>query len=189
MTPPRIIAITGHARHGKDTLADYLVIRYGYAKYSLAAPLKAAACAMFGWSACDIETEKDCIDARYGITPRQVLQALGTEFGQRTLCDMFPAFASATGRKLWIRSLLARSASEPRLVISDMRFPHEAEEAKAAGAYIIKVVRPSWPVDLSHESESAVAQITPDTIITNGADIPALDRQLDVLMHYLEGIA
>jgi hypothetical protein len=184
---PRLIAITGHSRHGKDTIADHLIIRHGYAKYSLAAPLKAAACAMFGWNPSELEELKDWTDERYGITPRQVLQALGTEFGQRTLSDMFPDFAETTGRKLWVRSLLARAASEPFVVISDLRFPHEAEEVKAAGGIIIKVQRTGWPVDLTHESESAVADVVPDWIVQNDSDIPALDRKIDQLMFNFGG--
>jgi hypothetical protein len=176
MRPPRLVAITGHSRHGKDTIADYLIIRYGYAKYSLAAPLKAAACAMFGWSPDALEGGKDTPDARYGISPRQVLQALGTEFGQFTLCEMFPEFARVTGRKLWVRSLLARCQAEPLAVISDLRFPHEAEEVRAAGGYIIKVRRP-WPVDLGHESEAAIAEVREDIAVENDSTIAALDAK------------
>jgi len=184
---PRIIAFTGNARHGKDTCAAHLVRRYNYARFSLASPLKAAACAMFAWSPWQIESRKDEIDPEYGISPRQVMQALGTDFGQYLLKKNYPEFARVTGRKLWVKALLARAKDEPLVVISDLCFPHEAEEIHKQGGIVIRVWRPGYPVDKSHESEAAVCRVSEDFLASNDGTIEELERQLDEIMLQLLG--
>lgn len=183
MSLPRLVALCGHARHGKDTAADYLARRYGYARYSLAAPLEAAVCELFGWDPAEIEAKKGDMDPRYGLSPRQALQALGTEYAQRSLCRLFPAFRETTGRGLWVKRLLERSASEPLVVVSDCRFPHEEQAIHAAGGMVIRVYRPGCPIDLSHESERAVAHVHEDALAVNGGTIEDLERELDTIMH------
>jgi hypothetical protein len=186
---PRIIALCGHARHGKDTIAEHLAARYGYARYSLAAPLKAAVLELFGWAPADLEGEaKERIDPRWGLSPRQALQALGTEYGQAGLCTLFPEFARVTGRKLWIRRLLERAGGEARVVVSDCRFPHEAEEIHAAGGIVVRVHRPSWPVDLTHESERAVSRCRDDYLVVNSGSLDDLRLEVDRLMHQIGGL-
>lgn len=189
MSLPRLVALCGHARAGKDTAALYLEARYGYARYSLAAPLKAAVCDLFGWDAADLERIKDDIDPRYGLSPRQALQALGTEYAQRSLCRLFPVFAMTTGRGLWVKRLLERSVGESLVVVSDCRFPHEEEAIHAAGGVVIRIHRPGLPVDLSHESERSVAHVHEDALAVNGGSIEDLERELDTIMHDLGGLA
>lgn len=44
-----MIGICGKARSGKDTMAERLVLNYGYTRYAFADPLKAAVNEMYGW--------------------------------------------------------------------------------------------------------------------------------------------
>ena len=100
-----IIAITGYKQSGKDTIAKYLCEKYGYVQYSCASPIKEAAKDMFNWTDEHVNGElKEVLDPRWGIMPRQVLQSLGTEYGQFMLSKMYPLFAEITGRKLWVRN-------------------------------------------------------------------------------------
>lgn len=189
MPLPHIIAITGNAGHGKDTCAEYLSVRYGYARYALAEPIKEAVLPLFGWDAQRIQGEgKEQVDPRYGISPRQALQALGTEFAQEDLCRLFHPFALKVGRRLWVLRLLERSKDEPYVVVSDCRFPHEADTLRKAGAKIVRVLRPSVPVDMTHESERGVGQITPDYMVPNTGSIAQLQRALDGIMHEMMGV-
>lgn len=189
MTLPRIIGIAGNSRHGKDTCADYLAARYGYSKYALADPLKSAAALLFGWTYADMEgASKDTVDPLFGLSPRQALQTLGTEFGQYTLMRLYPDFARTTGRTLWVRRLLDRSSDEPLVVVSDVRFPHEAEALRAEGAVVVLVTRPSVAVDTRHESERAVLDVRPDYIVENAGTIEELQRRIDGVMHTIMGV-
>jgi hypothetical protein len=116
----RIIGITGPAGAGKSTVAAYLEQRYGATRYSLAAPLKAIVQQAFALSHAQIngtQAEKEAIDPRYGVSPRWLLQRIGTE-GVR----------SVMGADVWALMLRARIASErPEIaVVDDVRFENEA---------------------------------------------------------------
>ena len=159
-----IIGITGHARHGKDSVADVIVKYFGYHKCALADVMKEACRVIFGWTDAHLYGDlKDVVDKKYGVSPRHALQSLGTEWGQYKLSE-YDSFAEVTGRKLWVNSLLNRVNGDT--VISDVRFPHEADAIRERGGFIIRVNR-DYEVDLSHESERSIEDITPDFTIGN----------------------
>jgi len=89
-----LIAITGKARSGKDTLAEHLVASHEYTRIAFADPLKSAAQSIFGltdaqtWDAELKETEIPY----WGMTPRRMFQLLGTEAIQKTF-----------GADIWIK--------------------------------------------------------------------------------------
>jgi len=169
-----IIGICGHKRHGKDSIADVLVKLYGYDKRSLADPMKEACMVIFGWSWEHVYGElKDVIDPAWGISPRQALQTIGTEWGQYSL-QQFPQFKETTGRGLWVKSLMTTITGNT--AIADVRFPHEVDTIREKGGKIIMVRRPGYPVDLTHESESAIELIQPDYVIRNGGTLDDLEE-------------
>ncbi len=179
-----IVGITGNARHGKDTIADYMVSRYGFVKRSFAAPIKEACGLIFGWDAEWLYGRfKETVDPRYGLSPREAMQLLGTEFGQFSLGKL-PEFAEVTGRSLWVKRTLSE-IDEPLTVIPDVRFLHEAASLRAHGARIVKVIRPSVPMHLDHASESEVPKIEADSIIWNDGEREDLYRKIDSIMHVM----
>lgn len=181
-----IIGICGHARHGKDSIADILVREYLFTKRSLAEPMKEACKIIFGWTNDHVYGElKDIVDPAWGISPRQALQTLGTEWGQLTL-QQFPEFKEKTGRGLWVKSLLNKATGDT--VIADVRFPHEVEAIKGKGGIIVMVRRPGQSVDLTHESESAMETIRADFVIRNGGTLEDLEREVIDLMNSLYGV-
>jgi hypothetical protein len=176
-----LIGICGHARHGKDTAADVLVDELGFRKMSLADPMKDACRVIFPtWTNAHLYGElKDAVDPVYGISPRHALQSLGTEWGQYKLSE-YDSFKDVTRRCLWVNAILARATGD--VVIADVRFPHEADAIRARGGVIIMVRRTGYPVDLTHESESAMEQIRPDYVIRNGDDLETYQRDVCELM-------
>jgi hypothetical protein len=167
-----IIGIAGHARHGKDSTADIIVKHFGYKKYALADVMKDACRVVFGWDDRHLYGElKDVVDPAFGISPRHALQSLGTQWGQWEL-SKYDSFSDVTGRKLWVNSLLAKI--DGNAVISDVRFPHEAEAIKERGGIII-MVRRTFSIDLSHESERAVDEIHADYTIQNRGTLVDLE--------------
>ena len=119
-----IVGVTGYKRSGKDIVAAVFVNLYGFRKYEFARPMKEACAAIFGWGEDELYgSKKEWIDPRWGISPRQALQHLGTEWGQLELCDEFPEFAEVTGRLLWVKrfqiEMLNHGPSE-NWVISDV---------------------------------------------------------------------
>lgn len=168
-----IIGITGHSRHGKDSIADVLVSRYGFTKRSLADPMKQVMRIVFPtWTQEHLNGRlKDIVDPEYGISPRHALQTLGTEWAQQEL-SKYDSFKETTGRLIWVRCLLQNNID--KLVVPDVRFPHEVDALREKGAIIIMVRRPGYPVDMSHESEQAIETIKPDCVIRNGFGLEEL---------------
>jgi hypothetical protein len=94
---PKIIAICGAKRSGKDLLADHLVNNYNYNRVSFATPLKLAVKALFNFDDEQVgigkdngNNKKDIIDANWGITPRAALQFIGTEIMQDKIQELLP---------------------------------------------------------------------------------------------------
>lgn len=177
MTKPMIIAICGAKRSGKDVLADHLVHHYNYEKIKIAEPLKLIVNQLFSFTPEQTGEgdEKDELDARWGITPRQALQFFGTEVMQFKIQELLPHI----GRKFWISALTAKLSPHQKYVISDLRFYHEYEELAKHKAYIIKVSRPSNSMCDPHCSEEEYKKIPHDLLITNDSDIPNLLIKLD----------
>jgi len=181
-----IIGITGHARHGKDTVADFIcdLTAPDFYKCALADTMKVVASIVFGWDFDDLYTDKkDEVDPKWGISPRHVLQSLGTEWGQYKLSE-YDSFREKTGRLLWTRSLLNTIGDDDNAVIADVRFPHEADAIKKRGGKIVMIRRPGWPVDMTHDSEKAIEEIKPDYVIRNGLCLDALKDETKKMLNY-----
>ena len=91
----KIIGITGVARSGKDTLADYLVKLHGFIKLSFAAPIRAFVADVTDFPLATMEDgpeKEQPLDWLDGQTPRHLMQTVGTEWG-RNMID----------RDLWIK--------------------------------------------------------------------------------------
>ncbi|KAG5182993.1 Deoxynucleotide monophosphate kinase [Tribonema minus] len=162
----RIIGLVGTKGAGKDTFADAL----GLPKFSFAAPIKEACCAIFMLDDEAFEDRhlKETVDPRWGISPRSMLQTLGTE-----------CVRGHFGDDHWIRHMSMRleQCSEDDIVITDVRFRDEADFVKARGGELIRIVRPALNVDDAHSSETAIRNIACDAIILNDGSKEQLCKQ------------
>ncbi len=148
-----LIGLAGVRRSGKDMVADYLVRNHGYIKYALASPLKSACKMMFDLSHEQVHGDsKDAVDPRYGVTPRELFQRVGTD------C------ARAIKPTLWIDKFIAWYESRAevhgkalRVVVSDVRFQNEIDAIRALGGKVYLVRRPGSREHDAHVSEHAHA--------------------------------
>lgn len=184
-----IIGVTGKARSGKSTISEHLCRHYGFTEYALASGLKRAASALFGWSLPYIEENKDNIDPLFGISPRQVLQSLGTDFTQHFLSEMYPEYGRVTGRFLHMKRFhsFLTMTSKDRIVIPDIRFPHEINYLTLSfnSVIILKVSRPrELRGDVSpHRSEHHIDDLSADYFIHNDTNtFSALYAEVDAIM-------
>lgn len=133
MTTRRVlIGIAGLAGSGKSTVAEFLRTEHDFAVVSLADPIKRIAKDLFAFSDMQLwgpSSARNDVDPRYGVSPRHVLQQLGTEFGRA----IWPA--------VWTTRALKDAASMPRVVIPDVRFADEADAIRAAGGVVWRVLR------------------------------------------------
>ena len=79
-----LIAFLGKKSSGKDTVANFLIKNDDYIKYVFADPLKKGIQAFFNLSDDQLYDEKlkEIIDPRWGVSPRKLLQTIGTDIFQ-----------------------------------------------------------------------------------------------------------
>lgn len=176
----RIIGITGRARQGKDTVADYLVEKRGYIKYSLADPIKQIAKIVYGFSYDQLYGDaKDKEDERVGTTPRKILQILGTEIFQEDMAYHIDGLKITDN--VWVQAFKPEPGK--KYVIPDIRFNHEYEYLKQfKGFKLWEVVRPGVNVECDHKSEEGVNKILDATIVNNGSIEDLWSKIIEILI-------
>lgn len=179
--PPRIIALIGSKRSGKDTVAAMLQ-QYGYENWKFAARLKSVCKELFGLTADELETDlKDSICEKWGVTPRYLMQIVGTEIVQHTL----PKYVPSVSKEFWVKVMCDNLDNSPtkQIVISDMRFIHEAEyiRNRYSSVLYIKLIRPEpGTLDPScHISEKEWQKIPADVEIINGGTLFELKQKVE----------
>jgi dephospho-CoA kinase len=180
---PHIIAICGKKRSGKDTLADYLVQRYGYTKISFADPLKKVVQIVFGFTDDEVNGhEKDLVHPDWGFSPRQALQFVGTELFQYKIQELSPSIE----RTLWAKALIReiQKNETKKYVISDLRFLHEykALQETFADRMLFLRVKRNLNSDDTHLSENEEGRIPVHFELKNESTVEALHQSFE---HYI----
>ena len=180
-----LLGFTGPPGCGKNAAADHLIDRHDFREVAFADPIRQAALALnpmvdsfykleevvraWGWT-----------DAKHRWPEvRRCLQVLGTEVGR----DMF-------GADIWINRLFKKVETFPagqRVVITDVRFPNEADALWARGGYLIRLRREAhhhFGV-MDHRSETESAALVADHFMPNHGTLGDLHRRLDRLVNRL----
>jgi hypothetical protein len=177
---PRVemIGLSGWARNGKDTVAEHLIANYGYEQVSFAAPMKEAlyrlnpkitindvpnlpvklGVDLYGWD--ELKT--------HGPEIRGLLQRFGTEVGR----EMF-------GEDFWVDAAINSIPDGSKVVVSDVRYPNEAEAVKKLGGQVWRVVRPGYGAANDHASEHALNDYNFDEVLENSGSVQALYELVD----------
>lgn len=176
----RLIGVTGFAGSGKDTVAAFLSKRerYGADVLPFAGPLREGAAEIFGWNMAQLQdrTFKEQVDPYWGVSPREVLQWLGTD-----------VFRARMGQDFWIRAWRRRLSqvfycNDDLVLVPDVRFVNEAAAIHAEGGQVWRVVRPGIGPLNDHPSETEQLQIVPDQTIENSGTLDDLRKTVDDLM-------
>jgi hypothetical protein len=140
---------------------------------SFAGPLKAACAAIFGFTDEQLNGAlKEVPDAKWGVSPRQVMQRFGTDLMRKYSNLMVPV---KNPEDFWITVMAKRIASLPEgthIVISDVRFANEAAFVRQLGGVIIKIDRPDTAASDPHASEAL--DFSADSVIVNNGSIADL---------------
>lgn len=169
--PKLLIGLTGPARSGKDTVAGFLE-GFGFYRVAFADPIRAGLAAMLDvprWQLFTGGMKERPISPHWPahITPRTLMQTLGTEWGRDTIDPDF-----------WLRIAADKwFACGKSMVISDVRFESEAAWVRSQGGQVWHITRPNRPeiggVE-GHRSEAGVAVVDGDVLLENTGSVDAL---------------
>lgn len=145
----KLIGLTGVAGSGKDTVGQMIVDRDPRCRrVAFAEPLKKGLQAMLGldYRHTDGELKEVPIDWLGGVTPRKLMQTLGTEWGRSIDGD------------IWVKAAMRQMGTDPSPVIfTDVRFENEARAIVESGGRVYRVIRSCNPVTVpSHASEQGI---------------------------------
>jgi hypothetical protein len=157
-----IIGVTGPARSGKDTVANFIVAMRGGYRYAFADPIRGMLVPL-GIDMTDPywQAHKEEEIPALGVSPRRLMQTIGTEWGRELI-----------NPRIWIilaNSVLLRHG--PGMVISDVRFEDEAQWVRSLGGTIVHVIRPDKQAVEEHKSEQGVTINDQDILIANSGSI------------------
>ena len=157
-----IIGFMGKAGAGKTTAA-LAVQRFilGSTIKSFATPLKEAVKALFMFSDAQVYgtfEEKVTVDPRWGVSPRKVLQKIGTDCIREMLC-----------RDFHVKRMEAEIDScKETTLIDDVRFVDEAQMILDRGGILIAIRRPP-EVEEAHASEQPPYALATREILNTGS--------------------
>ena len=171
MKTPTLIGLTGYAGTGKDT-ARALLEEHGFHGFAFADPIKNMALALLESGGLDTrylerrELKEEAIPF-LGLSYREIMQTLGTEWGRARSPD------------LWLRLASAHVATHMHcglsyFVVSDVRFLNEAAWVRKQGGTIWRIERDLAGPVREHVSESEQDQIKPDVTIHNNGPLADL---------------
>lgn len=163
MIKQNVIGIAGPARCGKDTVADIIMKNNpAYRKHSFADPIKEMLKAGLGLTDEQLWGDnKETIDPRYDVSPRYMMQTLGTEWGRNII-----------NSELWVVAMEQRI--NKGMIIPDIRFENEAAFVRKYGVLIHVTGRGG--IDGDHISESGISCESFDRVIANSGGIEDLER-------------
>jgi hypothetical protein len=124
---------------------------------------------MLSMDSADLEELKDTeLEFLGGVTPRRLLQTMGTEWGRETIHP-----------EIWIRILQEKirvcwELGHNNIVITDVRFDNEAEMILEEGGVVFRVERPDSPEVEAHASEAGVSTSLCNGIIYNTGTVEEL---------------
>jgi hypothetical protein len=196
---PKIIALCGAKRCGKDVLAEHLVNKYNYERVAFADPLKLAVKSLFNFDDDQVgigkdngEGKKDIVDENWGITPRSALQFFGTEIMQEKIQEILPNLNKSFFANSLKNNIINKMNTNEgqKFVISDLRFMHEYEalfsipKIRKEDIVVIRVIRPSnLSVADPHISEIEYMKIPYDVLLMNDDTIENYINKFEKIIH------
>lgn len=170
----KIIGVAGNANSGKDTLADYIIANKNnsFVKHAFAKPIKDIMIKHLGFTylQCYDQKYKQIEDDFWGMTPRDVMLLIGTKM-----------FRENWRYDFWVKLMEKKiiDNQEQNIIISDVRFPNEAEMIKSHGGKIIVVERPNNPIKVNHVSEQGLPNELVDYTIVNDSTIEDYYKKIE----------
>ncbi|WP_436739960.1 hypothetical protein [Streptomyces sp. BBFR102] len=182
MSDQLIVGLSGYSRSGKNSAAEALV-QYGWKQAAFADKLREFLLAVdpvipgpYGSGLLRLSALIKDVGWEYAKDHypevRALLQRTGTEAGRKLL-----------GPNVWVDAFLAQHTDTPALVVTDCRFPSEAQAIADRGGVLIRVRRPGVgpakdKMGRVHESEVALDGWAFDHTLINDGSVRDLHLKL-----------
>ena len=200
MTSPALVGLLGKKRSGKDTFAEFLIERHGFVRVAFADPLREAAIDadpfLVGPLLSDEPQPLSAIvhvlgweglkDSKYAESGRRFLQNYGV-----AIREIDPDFWLRAAERR-IHAAIERGRS---VVVTDVRFPNEADGIEATGHWrnvgdggvfvggsLVRISRPGLVSTDVHVSETALDDRLCGFHADNGGTLADLGRAADSLV-------
>jgi len=205
----QVVGIGGKLASGKDTVADYLVDKYGWVKFGMSDALAEATYTLNPWIRLDTalgwRNRFTATVARFFRRPprpvfmkyRKLIDSIGYVHakGQSEVREFLQVFGTEVGRKqlseddLWTgimerKIAKAVEAGIPGVVVTGVRFPNELAIFEDIDAETWWVERPSLKAtsNAGHASENSVSAVDFERVVLNDGDFNALYAKVDALV-------
>lgn len=171
MTGLPLIGLSGYAGSGKDTAAAGLVAA-GWQRRAFADRVRQVVYA----------TDPIILDGRKVASLAGMVDRIGWDEAKRhaqvraLLQQLGQAVRDQCGQDTWVRPVLADRTGPT--VISDVRYPNEAEAIRTAGGLVCRIVRPGVGPVNGHLSEHALDQYGFDLVVVNNGSPDRLAGRL-----------
>jgi hypothetical protein len=106
------------------------------------------------------------------MTVRDFLQKLGTD-----------AIRDSLHENTWVNATMVDYTAESNWIITDTRFPNEAEAIKKAGGIVVRINRPGVQPINPHPSETSLDDWNFDAVINNDGDVSDIVHKVGLLLY------
>lgn len=178
-----VIGLTGYAQSGKDSAAAFLVEK-GWTRLSFADALRAAVYALN--PIVDAYAPSPQATVRYRRV-QYIVDTLGYEEAKRTYPEyreLLQRFGTEVGREqfgenFWTDRVKVQIKPGGKYVISDVRFPNEADTVREAGGKVFRINRAGTGAINAHVSDTGIDSLVVDGVIPN---LTTLDHFRDLVL-------
>ena len=174
-----IIGISGKIGSGKSELVR--VLRFeGFLELNFSTKLKEAVALIFDVSLDRLYSRvgKETVDERWGLSPRFMLQRLGTEVGRNLHPDVWIYHVAKT---------CTAFKENLKYVIGDVRFENEYKFVLSIGGVMWRIERPNSqeiePNESNHVSETEVELLPHHAFIANSGTLEELEKKVKLLLY------
>lgn len=192
----RVIALSGWKRSGKDTVAHYLVERYGYTRIALADILKLDTASTYGLP-LELMHDQALKEAPISSLPviptdpfsERIHELLASELSSgywtpRALLILEGSIKRSVHSNYWVSRIVSQIRANPnaKFVITDMRYRSEADTFRSLFGDELETVRVERldSVDTEDPSERDLDTYKFDTRLDNRVDtLDELHRRID----------
>jgi FMN phosphatase YigB (HAD superfamily) len=180
---PQVIGLSGYGKAGKDSVGAVLA-PFGWQRLAFADALKKMLYRLDPliytkdeavWRVQDLVERVGWDTAKETDEVRGLCQRMGTEAGRQ----------GPLGQDVWLAPVLNQIKPGGKYVITDCRFPNEADAIRAAGGQVLRVIRPGNKPVNAHKSETALDHYAFDGYILNNGTLDDLSDEVNRKMGFV----